>query len=63
MRVHWGRLPWSCEAWTNLYSANLHKDWIGKNLETLVTEKTAARMVLNDADAAGLAEMRFGDEA
>ena len=45
-------------------SANLHKDWIGKNLETLVTEKTGQpALVLNDADAAGLAEMRFGDEA
>ena len=45
-------------------SANLHKDWIGKNLETLIKEKTGQpALVLNDADAAGLAEMRFGDEA
>ena len=45
-------------------SANLHKDWIGKNLETMITEKTGQpAVVLNDADAAGLAEMRFGDEA
>ena len=45
-------------------SANLHKDWIGKNLETMITEKTGqSALVLNDADAAGLAEMRFGDKA
>lgn len=45
-------------------SANLHKDWIGKNLEAMITEKTGQpAVVLNDADAAGLAEMRFGDEA
>ena len=45
-------------------SANLHKDWIGKNLETMITEKTGqSALVLNDADAAGLAEMRFGDMA
>jgi len=45
-------------------SANLHKDWIGKNLATMVTEKTGMpAVILNDADAAGLAEMRFGDEA
>ncbi len=42
-------------------SANLHKDWIGKNLATMVTEKTGQpAVILNDADAAGLAEMRFG---
>lgn len=42
-------------------SANLHKDWIGKNLESMITEKTGQpSVVLNDADAAGLAEMRFG---
>jgi polyphosphate glucokinase len=45
-------------------SANLHKDWIGKNLASMVTEKTGMpAVILNDADAAGLAEMRFGDEA
>ncbi len=45
-------------------SANLHKDWIGNNLATMVTEKTGMpAVILNDADAAGLAEMRFGDEA
>lgn len=44
-------------------SANLHKDWIGKNLASMVTEKTGMpAVILNDADAAGLAEMRFGDE-
>lgn len=44
-------------------SANLHKDWIGKNLATMVQEKTGQPTeILNDADAAGLAEMRFGVE-
>jgi len=44
-------------------SANLHKDWIGKNLATMVQEKTGQpTVILNDADAAGLAEMRFGAE-
>jgi len=42
-------------------SANLHKDWIGKNLENMIRDKTGQpAVVLNDADAAGLAEMRFG---
>jgi len=45
-------------------SANLHKDWIGKNLATMIREKTGEHaVILNDADAAGLAEMRFGDES
>ena len=42
-------------------SANLDKDWIGKSLENMIWEKTGQpAVVLNDADAAGLAEMRFG---
>lgn len=43
-------------------AANLDKDWIGKNAETLIAEATGASLVhvLNDADAAGLAEVRLG---
>jgi polyphosphate glucokinase len=42
-------------------AANIHKSWIGINIEDLFTEATGCRtVVINDADAAGLAEMRFG---
>jgi len=44
-----------------LTAANLGPDWIGKNLAELVSAATDCRTsVNNDADAAGLAEMRFG---
>jgi polyphosphate glucokinase len=44
-----------------LTAANIHKKWIGKNAETLFSESTACPVkVINDADAAGLAEMTFG---
>lgn len=44
-------------------SANLHKDWIGMDLAAMVQDKTGhPAVILNDADAAGLAEMRFGAE-
>ena len=44
-------------------SANLHKDWIGANLAELITDETGNNAyVLNDADAAGMGEMRFGGE-
>lgn len=42
-------------------AANLSKEWIGLNLENEIrnfTEDTV--VVINDADAAGLAEMKFG---
>ncbi|MBI4229132.1 MAG: ROK family protein [Deltaproteobacteria bacterium] len=42
-------------------AANLSKEWIGVNLENEIhkfTERNVA--VINDADAAGLAEMKFG---
>ncbi len=44
------------------YSAsNLDKSWIGCNIETTFANATGNKIVaLNDADAAGLAEMRFG---
>lgn len=45
-----------------LYSAaNLGKTWLGVNLESVLHEASGHEVVvLNDADAAGLAEMRFG---
>jgi len=42
-------------------AANVHKSWIGTNAEELFTSHAGVpTFVLNDADAAGLAEMRFG---
>jgi polyphosphate glucokinase len=42
-------------------AANVSKDWIGQNLAMLIESATGDKThVLNDADAAGLAEMRFG---
>lgn len=44
-----------------LTQSNLHKDWVGLNLERFFEETTGKKMeVLNDADAAGLCEMKFG---
>lgn len=42
-------------------AANIDKNWIGVNTEALFSEATGSPVfTLNDADAAGLAEMRFG---
>ncbi len=42
-------------------ASNISKKWIGRNVEQLFGEATGRRVtVLNDADAAGVAEMRFG---
>ena len=42
-------------------AANLDKDFVGLNLEKLFHEATGCRVaVINDADAAGMAEMKFG---
>jgi polyphosphate glucokinase len=42
-------------------SANLHKDFIGCDLGALFSKATGQPVrVVNDADAAGIAEMRFG---
>ena len=42
-------------------ASNVSKKWIGFNLEQALGELTGCEvMALNDADAAGLAEMRFG---
>ena len=44
-----------------LTASNIHKTWIGTNVESLFTETTGCLVkVINDADAAGLAEMTFG---
>ncbi|MVN86118.1 ROK family protein [Deinococcus sp. HMF7620] len=44
-----------------LSAANVHKDWIGLDADTLLSEAVGQEVhLLNDADAAGLAEARFG---
>ena len=44
-----------------MVAANIHKDWVGTNVEKLFSKATGCPVrVLNDADAAGLAEMAFG---
>ena len=43
------------------YAANLDQSWIGSNITTILAEHTGRRFfIMNDADAAGLAEMTFG---
>ncbi len=42
-------------------AANVDKSWIGTDVDALFTEVTGCSVtVLNDADAAGVAEVRFG---
>ncbi len=42
-------------------AANVHKSWVGTDIAKLFSEKTGCpTIVINDADAAGLAEMKFG---
>lgn len=42
-------------------AANIDKSWIGANVEELLLQKTGLpAVVINDADAAGMAEMGFG---
>ncbi len=42
-------------------AANVHKSWIDSHAEELFSKTTGCPVkVLNDADAAGMAEMRFG---
>lgn len=41
--------------------ANLHKSWVGERADAIFAKASGRRVaVLNDADAAGLAEMKFG---
>jgi polyphosphate glucokinase len=42
-------------------AANVDSSWIGTNAETLIAEKTGQKVrVVNDADAAGIAEIHHG---
>lgn len=42
-------------------AANIDKHWIGEDVDRLITERTGRNVhVVNDADAAGLAEVRYG---
>lgn len=42
-------------------AANIDKGWMGKNAAEIFTEATGCpTTIVNDADAAGMAEMRFG---
>ena len=42
-------------------AANIHQSWIGVDVIELLQQKTGIRpTVLNDADAAGIAELKFG---
>jgi polyphosphate glucokinase len=42
-------------------AANVHKKWLGQDAAALFSESTGCETcVINDADAAGLAEMEFG---
>lgn len=44
-----------------LTAANIHKSWIGKNAGQVIQDATGLQtFAVNDADAAGIAEMRFG---
>ena len=44
-------------------SVNLHKDWVNANLAQMIEEETGNKaFILNDADAAGMAESKFGSE-
>ena len=45
----------------SLTAANMHKQWVNANVAEMIQARTGQEAyVLNDADAAGLAEMRFG---
>lgn len=42
-------------------AANIHQSWIGVDAAAMMRERTGCAVaVINDADAAGLAEMRYG---
>jgi polyphosphate glucokinase len=44
-----------------LTATNIHKTWIGQSPSKLISERTGLPVFsMNDADAAGLAEVRFG---
>jgi polyphosphate glucokinase len=45
-----------------IYQSNLHEDWVGKQVDDIFCNECEGITfnVINDADAAGMAEMRFG---
>jgi len=45
-----------------IYQSNLHEDWVGKQVDDIFCSECEGITfnVINDADAAGMAEMRFG---
>lgn len=54
-------LPAVVKQGRTLTAANIHDDWIGCAAQDLIARSTGCPVSLvNDADAAGLAEMRFG---
>jgi polyphosphate glucokinase len=54
-------LPSVIKAGEVFTAANIDKSWIGANAETVFGQALGRRVhAINDADAAGLAEMRFG---
>jgi polyphosphate glucokinase len=66
--AHWGGLvgatfPAVIQHGVAKSAANVDKSWIGTDVDAVFTQATAGRneiIVLNDADAAGIAEARFG---
>lgn len=53
--------PAAIQGGVALTAANVHKTWIGTDVAALFTEVTGCpTRLINDADAAGLAEMAFG---
>lgn len=53
--------PAPIKAGVTLMAANVSKKWVGTNADALFTKVTGCDCTLiNDADAAGLAEMKFG---
>ena len=53
--------PAAVRGGVTLTAANVHKKWIGTDAAALISEASGCETcVINDADAAGLAEMAFG---
>ena len=54
-------LPAVVKRGVTLTAANIHPDWIGRDAGSMIADATQCPVTLiNDADGAGLAEMRFG---
>lgn len=53
--------PAPIKAGVTMMAANVSDDWVGLNADELFTKTTGCNCtMINDADAAGLAEMKFG---